>query len=48
MQPSCFVPVLNYAFVYSYVDVRINSEDDWGISSKNLMNFCSVTQEITR
>jgi len=35
-------------FEYCYADVRINSQDDSGTSCKNVVNFGTVTPEITR
>ena len=46
--PLAFVAlVLENELQYHGLAVRINSEDDGATSSKNLVNFCLVTPEMT-
>jgi len=45
---TCIVElVLENEFKYHGLAVRINSGDDGATSSKNLVNFCLVTPEMT-
>jgi len=46
--PLAFVAlVLENELQYHGLTMHINSGDDWATSSKNLMNFCLVTPEMT-
>jgi len=39
--------VLENELQYHVLAVRINNRDDWATLSKNLVNFCLVTPEMT-